>query len=255
MRCGPAAGCRPRSAWPNPTRCWVTPTVLGTVDLFGATLRQTAPRLGYLIPDFQNPTGALMDTGTRETLVAAARDSPHPAAGRRIVPGRAFPGFGAAAAADGRLRRRDPGAVDRVGVQVHSGAACGSAGSGPRRPWCSGWPPPGHSATCPARCWTSWWSPHMLADAEPALTVQRSRLATGAAALQAALAAELPDWRPTQPAGGTFAVGAVARTVRHRPRTAGPVGRACGSRPDRGSGRTAPWSRTCGCRSPPVSTG
>ena len=26
-----------------------------------ATLRQTAPRLAYLIPDFHNPTGALID--------------------------------------------------------------------------------------------------------------------------------------------------------------------------------------------------
>src|SRR5664279_3789669 len=42
-------------------------------ELFTATLRQTAPRLGYLIPDFHNPTGALMDVDTREKLVAAAR--------------------------------------------------------------------------------------------------------------------------------------------------------------------------------------
>src|SRR6478609_1899821 len=45
------------------------------VDLFSATLRQTAPRLGYLIPDFQNPTGALMDVETREAIVAAARSA------------------------------------------------------------------------------------------------------------------------------------------------------------------------------------
>jgi len=43
----------------------------------------------------------------------------------------------------------------------------------------------------------------LLADPEPALSVQRSRLATGAAALQAALARDLPDWEPTYPQGGT----------------------------------------------------
>ena len=128
------------------------------IDLFSATLRQTAPRLGYLIPDFQNPTGALMDTGTREALVAAAR------AARtlllvdesfRDVP---FPGTAAAAAADGRLRRRRPGCCRSVRCPSRSGVGCGSAGSGPRRRWCSGWPPPGRSATCPGRCWINWWS-------------------------------------------------------------------------------------------------
>ncbi|WP_420036490.1 PLP-dependent aminotransferase family protein [Streptomyces sp. cg28] len=42
-------------------------------DLFGATLRQSAPRLAYLIPDFQNPTGRLMPAGQRQQVIAAAR--------------------------------------------------------------------------------------------------------------------------------------------------------------------------------------
>ena len=28
------------------------------LDVLGATLRQSSPRLAYLIPDFQNPSGA-----------------------------------------------------------------------------------------------------------------------------------------------------------------------------------------------------
>jgi len=42
-------------------------------DLLGAeaTLRQTAPRAAYLIPDFQNPTGALMSDADRARLGAA----------------------------------------------------------------------------------------------------------------------------------------------------------------------------------------
>ncbi|MBO1331273.1 PLP-dependent aminotransferase family protein [Streptomyces sp. VRA16 Mangrove soil] len=42
-------------------------------ELFAATLRQSAPRLAYLIPDFQNPTGRLMPAGQRRRLIAAAR--------------------------------------------------------------------------------------------------------------------------------------------------------------------------------------
>lgn len=40
-----------------------------------ATLRQSAPRLAYLVPDFQNPTGALMDDSTRARVGAALRGS------------------------------------------------------------------------------------------------------------------------------------------------------------------------------------
>ncbi|GAA2349005.1 PLP-dependent aminotransferase family protein [Streptomyces kunmingensis] len=42
-------------------------------ELFGATLRQAAPRLAYLIPDFQNPTGRVMPREQRRRLIAGAR--------------------------------------------------------------------------------------------------------------------------------------------------------------------------------------
>lgn len=38
-----------------------------------ATLRQSAPRLGYLIADFQNPTGRLMSAAERERVIGLAR--------------------------------------------------------------------------------------------------------------------------------------------------------------------------------------
>lgn len=38
-----------------------------------ATLRQTSPRVAYLIPDFQNPTGFLMDDAQRRQYAAALR--------------------------------------------------------------------------------------------------------------------------------------------------------------------------------------
>ncbi|MGH8862003.1 MAG: PLP-dependent aminotransferase family protein [Jatrophihabitantaceae bacterium] len=40
-----------------------------------ATLRQTAPRLAYLIPDFHNPTGALVDDDARRDVLRAARQT------------------------------------------------------------------------------------------------------------------------------------------------------------------------------------
>lgn len=43
------------------------------LDLLTAAVRDAAPRLAYLIPDFQNPTGALLDAGGRARLVELAR--------------------------------------------------------------------------------------------------------------------------------------------------------------------------------------
>jgi DNA-binding transcriptional MocR family regulator len=43
------------------------------LDLLTEALRQSAARLAYVIPDFQNPTGHLMDDATRAGLVRAAR--------------------------------------------------------------------------------------------------------------------------------------------------------------------------------------
>ena len=43
------------------------------LDAVRAALRQTSPRLTYLIPDFQNPTGLLMSDEERETYAAHVR--------------------------------------------------------------------------------------------------------------------------------------------------------------------------------------
>jgi hypothetical protein len=42
------------------------------VAMLEATFRQAAPRLAYLVPDFHNPTGALMSEAIRERVAAAA---------------------------------------------------------------------------------------------------------------------------------------------------------------------------------------
>ena len=44
------------------------------LDLIGAAVRQGAARIAYVIADFHNPTGLLMDDATRAGLVALARD-------------------------------------------------------------------------------------------------------------------------------------------------------------------------------------
>lgn len=48
------------------------------VDAYEAALRQVGPRLAYLIPDFQNPTGALLSSAGREKLVAVLRKAHTP---------------------------------------------------------------------------------------------------------------------------------------------------------------------------------
>jgi DNA-binding transcriptional MocR family regulator len=44
------------------------------VDQLRSTLRQTAPRLAFLTPDYHNPTGVLVDESDRRAVYRAARD-------------------------------------------------------------------------------------------------------------------------------------------------------------------------------------
>ncbi|MCW0215787.1 MAG: PLP-dependent aminotransferase family protein [Pseudonocardia sp.] len=61
-------GCRPVpvALGPDPGRAW-------DLDQLTATVRDTAPALAYLIPEFQNPTGAVMGTDARAGVVDLAR--------------------------------------------------------------------------------------------------------------------------------------------------------------------------------------
>jgi DNA-binding transcriptional MocR family regulator len=59
------------------------------VEQLRATLRQTAPRLAYLMPDFHNPTGALMDEASRREVLRAARRT-----GTTVVVDESFVGLG-----------------------------------------------------------------------------------------------------------------------------------------------------------------
>lgn len=75
------------------------------VDQMRATLRQTAPRLAYLTPDFHNPTGVLIDEGARRAVLRAAHET-----GTTVVVDESFVdlGFGAGTRATAAL---DPSVI------------------------------------------------------------------------------------------------------------------------------------------------
>ncbi|MGI8589847.1 MAG: PLP-dependent aminotransferase family protein [Nakamurella sp.] len=170
-------------------------------DLIAAAMRQTAPRLAYLIPDFQNPTGALMNEETRQRIVRVAqasntlllidesfRDVPFP--GHEHLPPRM-------AAFDNGLRVLSLGSLSK------------SVWGGLRIGWIRG-----ASAMidrlATSRALGDMSGPvleqliavHLLADPQDAFDHQRRRLSDGAAVLSRALAERLPSWRTSDPHGG-----------------------------------------------------
>ncbi len=174
------------------------------LELMTTILRQSAPRLGYLIPEFQNPTGALMPATDREQVVAIAqrfgctlvidesfRDVPFPVDGAAPELPPPMSAYGDAATVIsigsvsksfwGGLRvgwiRAAPAIVERLAVARSLGDMAG----------------PVFDQLTVSR---------LLADPVEALSQQAGRLAAGAAAVRAALAEQLPDWRATDPAGG-----------------------------------------------------
>ena len=171
------------------------------LDLIAAELRQTAPRIAYLIPDFQNPTGAVMTAQERERLVTMAgragtvllidesfRDVPFPGSAALPPPMSAF-GDGTRVLALGSVSKSFWGGL-RVGwiraapALIRRLAAARALGdmAGP--------------------VLDQLVVTELLADPHPALDQQRARLAAGADALHRTLAEHLPDWQPTRPAGG-----------------------------------------------------
>ncbi|MET3806397.1 DNA-binding transcriptional MocR family regulator [Nakamurella sp. UYEF19] len=170
-------------------------------DLIAATMRQTAPRLAYLIPDFQNPTGALMDGPTRARIVEAAQASNTILLideSFRDVP---FPGHGALPP---RMGSFDDG--HRV---LTLGSLSKSVWGGLRIGWLRG-APAVINRLAATRALGDMSGPvleqlmaaHFLADPTAALDQQSRRLADGAAVLTAELAAARPEWKVSHPRGG-----------------------------------------------------
>ncbi|RIJ76281.1 PLP-dependent aminotransferase family protein [Nakamurella silvestris] len=170
-------------------------------ELIRSAMRQAAPRLAYLIPDFQNPIGALMDTRTRTELIDAAASTSTTLVVDESLRDVAFPGTGPLPPS--------MAALDPRGAVISLGSVSKSLWGGLRVGWIRATPAlVGRLAQ--SRSIGDMAGPvfdqlvvaRLLADAEDALSIQRQRLATSCAALLGALAEHLPAWRPTRPAGG-----------------------------------------------------
>jgi DNA-binding transcriptional MocR family regulator len=168
------------------------------LDAVGAALRQTAPRLAYLIPDFQNPTGQLMSDAQREEYAGHLRrahtvaivDEAHqalPLEGQRMpLPFAAF-------------------APDTITI----GSASKTFWGGLRLGWIRA--PRGQiDRLTQARVSMDLGAPVMeqlvlvrlLADSEAILAAHRTRLREQRDALVGAIRHRLPTWRFHVPSGG-----------------------------------------------------
>ncbi len=171
------------------------------LDALGATLRQSSPRLAYLIPDFQNPTGHLMSDAQREELAAAlartrtiaVADEAHQALALR-------PGLAAE-----MPRPLAAHATDAITV----GSASKSFWGGLRLGWVRA-PLAEMDRLIQARIGMDLGAPvfeqlvlaDLLDHADEVLPVHRERLLDGREALVAAMREHLPAWRFRVPDGG-----------------------------------------------------
>lgn len=174
------------------------------LEATAAVLRRASPRLAYLIPDFQNPTGLLMSDHERETYAAHLRrsgtvavvDEAHQALGLDPGVAEAMPGPFAAHAPS----------------TITVGSASKSFWGGLRLGWVR--MPAGDVAgmrrLVRARIHLDLGAPVMeqlvltrlLADPAAVLTGHRQRLRQQRDALVTALARALPEWGFRVPAGG-----------------------------------------------------
>ena len=168
------------------------------LDAIGATLRQSAPRLAYLVPDFQNPTGHLMTDAQREELATHLRrtrttavvDEAHQAL---ALEGQEMPRPFAAFASD----------------TITIGSASKSFWGGLRLGWIRA-PHGAMERLTRARVSLDLGAPvleqlvlvRLLADPGEVLAANRARVREQRDALVAAVRASLPEWSFHTPAGG-----------------------------------------------------
>ncbi|MGI8608724.1 MAG: PLP-dependent aminotransferase family protein [Candidatus Dormibacteria bacterium] len=165
-----------------------------------STLKRTRPGLAYLVPDFQNPTGALVsDEQRQEMLVAAMSADCHVVADQTFI--------------DLRL---DAGPVPRMAAQIADDPRVLTIGSMSKAFWGGlriGWiraTPTLVQRLARVRATQDMASPvleqlvaaRLLASPERILATQRRRAVHQRDALAAALQHHLPGWRWTLPRGG-----------------------------------------------------
>lgn len=169
-------------------------------DLLLASMRQTRPRLAYLIPEFQNPTGHLMPVELRERVVATAH-----ATGADLVVDESFVDL----PLDGTVLPAPTAAFDRHSRVISIGGMSKPYWGGLRIGWVRASAPQVQRLAA-ARVGVDMASPvldqlvavHLLADAPAILMARRAQLTEQRDALLGALAEWLPDWRVTVPHGG-----------------------------------------------------
>ena len=168
------------------------------LDAVGAALRQSAPVLAYLIPDFQNPTGHLMTDAQREEYAAHLR-------GTRTVA--VVDEAHQALALDGQEMPRPFAAHAPDAITI--GSASKSFWGGLRLGWIRA--PHGEMERLThARVGLDLGAPVMeqlvlarlLSTAGPVLPGHVSRLREQRDRLAGAVAAQLPEWRFRLPSGG-----------------------------------------------------
>ncbi|MDX6326947.1 MAG: hypothetical protein QOK15_3301 [Nocardioidaceae bacterium] len=168
------------------------------LETTAALLQQTAPRLAYLIPDFQNPTGLLMTDSQREQYAAALRRAhtiPVVDEAHQALP------------LDGQSMPRP------FAAYAHDAITIGSASKGFWGGLRIGWIRAPHAlmeALTNTRVSMDLGAPvleqlvfaRLLADAEPLLEANRTRLREQRDALVGVVRDRLPDWRFRIPTGG-----------------------------------------------------
>jgi DNA-binding transcriptional MocR family regulator len=171
----------------------------GAVRELTRGVRAASPRLAYLMPDFQNPTGLLLDEEARRRLAAgleqagtvALVDETVADLGLDVEPGAPFAAFA------------------RPELAVSVGTLSKSVWGGLRVGWLRADPDvvrrlaraAGHTQLS-GPVLEQLAAGHLLDAEAEVLTARRAELRAGRAALLAALAERLPDWEVLVPAGG-----------------------------------------------------
>ncbi|MEU1685154.1 PLP-dependent aminotransferase family protein [Micromonospora sp. NPDC005707] len=169
-------------------------------DLLLGSIRQTRPKLAYVIPEFHNPTGHLMATDLRERLVGAAH-----AAGTDLVVDESFVDL----PLDGTPLPPPVATFDRHSRVISIGGMSKPYWGGLRIGWVRASAPQVQRLAA-ARVGVDMASPvldqlvavHLLAQGPGIVADRRVQLAAQRDALVKAMADRLPDWRVTVPRGG-----------------------------------------------------
>ena len=171
------------------------------LELVTAAVRDAAPRLAYLIPDHQNPTGALLDAAGRERLVTLARRTGTPLLIDETLAELTLTG-------SGEMPVAAHGAPDSALV-ITVGSAAKVLWGGLRIGWIRTAAPTIRRLAA-LRAATDLGGPvleqliaaRLVDDLAPIVDARRTELATARDDLLARLGETFPGWRPSHPTGG-----------------------------------------------------